>query len=75
VEEKATEARGTIRLSFERDPSRSGSRTDQGKDVFWVVPREAEPPPKVIGTDASNDLLDRSMLRQQIHLGHTTGRT
>lgn len=75
MEEKATEAQGTARLSFERDPNRSGSRTDQGKDVLWVVPRETELPPKVIGTAASNDPLDTGMLREQTRFGHTTGHT
>ena len=62
MEERATEAQRTARLSFERDPSRSGSRTDQGKDVLWVVPAETKLPPKVVGIAVSNDPLDRGML-------------
>lgn len=75
MEERATEAQRTARLSFERDPSRSGSRTDQGKDVHWVVPAETKLPPKVVGIAVSNDPLDRGMLRELARFDRTTGRT
>ena len=75
MEDRATEAQRTTRLSFERDPSRSGSRTDQVKDVLWIVPAETELPPKVIGTAVSNDALDTGMLREPARFGHTTGHT
>lgn len=52
IDGRATEALGTTRPSFERGPSRSGSRADQGKKthVCWVAPSQTELPPKPVGT-------------------------
>lgn len=51
MEGREKETEGIKKLSFERDPSRPGSRTDQRKDFWGVIPAETALPAKVVCTN------------------------
>lgn len=75
MEGRETETEGIKKLSFERDPSRSGSGTDQGKDFFGLSQQKLHCHITYSVQMPSNISLDAEMLRKLVKFSHATEHT